>query len=68
MLVRVHYGPHVGTVIDFPFAVGRDIVAAGRGTRVAFDELLVATPTVQHRDPTPPARLGSPRRRDRVRP
>lgn len=68
MLVRVHYGPHVGTVIDFPFAVGREIVAAGRGTLVTFDELLVATPALQHRDPVAPPRLGSPRRRDRARP
>ena len=68
MQVRVHYGAQAGTVIELPYHVGLGIVEAGRGERVDVDEIQTAEPTRQHRDPVPPARLGSPRRRDRVRP
>ena len=71
MQVRVHYGAHVGTVREFPYAVGLAIVEAGRGTRVdveAAEPIQTVEPMRQHRDPAPPARLGSPRRRDRSRP
>jgi len=57
MLVRLNYGPDAGREKEFPFHVGRALVAAGRAERVdpvdpsvsgspAVPALAVATPTV----------------------
>lgn len=75
MYVRVNYGAHAGTVIDYPYHVGRSIVEAGRGERVdpsadappPPERVATAVPTLANRDPELPVSDGPRPERRRPR-